>query len=378
MNTFKEKSQMVEAIEQIGILLEDTYTVNMEMDVEGEVLEVQYVTQKGDKQAFGKVDMDEIPELEFLVGITSSEVKAQVPNFFDYVFTYDYKNPKKGYITEEIDEEIIDAVDEACKLIYSPDTQSDFVDKISKDILKELKDLEFETVDKKKYDINGKKRDCGGYKVELTDKFFVNIFDIVKEYIDSEYGDQIDELDVYGSVDEAFEEIRDELKYIEDMEITFYLYKNKVACLAIEMYDEVLEIMIKDCEKGMYDIEVCLEDDTILEIDGSVKDSVEKYEVEMEYGSPISVTYNTKSGDYEVESSYLCVEGNMKKTSKGVSFSIEELEQYGYSYDMAINFLVEKDAKMKKFSGKEFDIGNASEDDFEEIEEEIYSVLYNF
>lgn len=379
-NTFKEKSQMAEALEGFDILLGDAYTINMKMDVEGEAIDAQYVTKDNDKQVFAALDISGVPEMDVLVEINSSKVRAQVPDFSDYVFTYDYKAEKKGYITKEVDEEIFAAIDEACELIYSTNSQSELSKKISRGIMKEINALEFEKVDKKEYEINDKKVKCSGYTTEITEDFFMNIIDVIEETVDEEYGDMFKDLEVEDYVEEAYDEVRSELEYLEDAELTFYIYKNKLACIAIEIEKEELEIIFRDCEKGMHNIELCLEDQTVMEIKGSVKDSVEKYKIKTMYDESMSLEYDAKSGDYEIEAEdgELKIEGNLKKDSKGVTFTIEEIEDYGYTEEMEIEVSISKDAKLKKFDGEEFDIGNASEDDFEEVAEDIYSIMYEF
>ena len=376
-NTFKEKSNMVEAVEQINILFEDTYTIDVSVDMEGQEIIAQYVTNNGDKQLSAKFsdcyDLG-MPDIELMGGITSSKVKLQVPDLIDYVFTYDYKAKKKGYLAEELGEDMIASIDEACKMAYSPELKDKVFEDIMKDILKEMKQLKFEKVENQKYKLGDKTRNCKGYKVELTDDFYDAVIDIVEKKIDSEYGDKLNEFDVDEYVDEFITELREEADYAEDVDITFYLYKNKLACVAIEVEDETLEVVFTDCNKGMHDVEVLFDGEEVLTLDGTVKGSKETYELEMLYGTPMSLEYDTKSGEYSIDLAYYEIEGNLKKNSNGVDFSIDELG----SEDLSLNVSITENGKMKKYEGKEFDIGNASEDDFEDVVDEISSFLWDF
>ena len=90
--------------------------------------------------------------------------------------------------------------------------------------------------------------------------------------------------------------------------------------------------------------------------------------------SPVS-EYDTKSGDYEMElmegSNSIIFKGNLKSTSKGASFSLDEIEEYGKKEDVSLAFTVEKGASMEAFDGEEINIGTATEEELKDVVSEF-------
>lgn len=374
-NTFDEQSHMVKELGGLSILSANNYTVNVEADVESTYIDLQYATKSSDKQISGKFEARGIPEVEFLAGITSSEVKAQIPEFTDYVFTYNYKKDKNGYITEMLKDDEIEAIDSMCEALYSEKEKKDISKSIAKIISKEYHSLKFEKVKKETFEINGKERKCSGYKTTITEDNFVNILDKTEDLVEKEYKEAFDKIEV----EDLFDDLRDEFKGMPEIEVTFYIYKNEIACISLEVEREEVQILFKGNKKGMHNIEIATDYGTICELKGSVKGSEEKYQL-MSYGSEIaSLEYDYKTGEFVLDMSRygsMSVEGNLQSGSKEMKFAIDEIRYYGNTEDFTCKVSLKKGASMQKFKGDKFDIGNASEDDFEDLQDDISSYLY--
>lgn len=377
-NTFADRSRLMENVDSLSILASDSYTVAFETEVEGDAVSVQYSTKSSEKQVSGSISAEDIPEIEFIAGITSSEVKLQVPDFSDRVFVYNYKEENDGYLADYFGDDVIEAINTACENIYSPKKQKAIGEDVAKIIMEEYDSLEFESVGKEEFEVDGKDRDCKGYQTTITADSFLDVLDDMEDVVAEEYGDILEELEEMDvDVSELFDEMRYAFEDMPDMDVTFYIYKNKIACISMEVDREEVQLLFKGGDKGMPNIELNYEGDALMELKGSVKGSEELYELEIEGEEMGSLEYDYKSGDFVLEmddyGEIITIEGNLKSSSKGMTFVVEEYDYYGD--DISCTVSIEKGASMQKFDGDEFDVGNASESDFEEIAMDMYDAL---
>lgn len=368
-----EKTKLMENFDALSILASDSYTVAVEMDVEDVYLDAQYAVKGNDKQLSGSISADYIPEIDFIAGITSSKVMLQLPDIDDHVFVYNYKNKKDGYITESLSDDEIEAIDTLCETFYSQKAQKDIFKEIFEVVKEEYKELEFEKVDKEKFKVDGKARKCVGYKTTITEDNFENILDGMEDVIAAKYEDALEEADI--DLGDLFDEMRDEVEYIEDLDITFYIYQNEIACISMEVDKEEVQLLFKGGEKNMPNIELEYKGHTIMELTGSTDGSVEEYELDI-MGEDVVLEYDYKSGEFVIEADEFDVEGILKSNSKGLNFELEKFKYSGRNAGLVFNVALNKGASMKKFKGEEFDLGTVDESDLEDLVEDIYSELY--
>ena len=387
-NTFDGKFKLVEDLNVAGMLAADKYTVGTELDTEldGEdlILTASYANSGKDKQISVSGSYDYIPDVSVVAALTKSEVKLQgSPVIDDYVFVYNYVKEKDGALIELLNDELGDdageacfaLIDLACKKAYSGDELTKEVTKI---IIEEYQSLEYEKVDKKEFEIGGKDRKCEGYRTEITEDNLINILEKLEEVLQKESED-LNELmeELTGtsvSTDELIDELKDEIDF-SDIELTFYIYKNELACIALEVEKEEFELLFTN-EKNEQTIELVYDDETIMELVIESEGHTETYTMEamgMEYGV---IEYDYKSGNVEFDffDGEIEGEGLVQSSAKEKSFEILDLEVYGEDMGTGRVF-VRSGADMHKFSGEEFDVGNASESDFEDLEEELMEIV---
>ena len=167
-----------------GIVRTKDYTVEFDADLDdlGDV-SGQAIIDGKDKQLIVDIDVDDIPRMSAMIGIDSKTVKAEVPQFSDKLFVYNYVEEKDGMIVDELDDDQIDSIDSSLKMIYEgyDSDSAKFKDDVIKCINRHLKDLDIENAEKENYRINGKKVGCKGYSVEIDKDFVTDLWDDITD-----------------------------------------------------------------------------------------------------------------------------------------------------------------------------------------------------
>lgn len=351
-------------------LASDKFTMTMSLKAGGEGGEIEYSQKSNDKQLKGEVEIDNV-DIEFIGLLDENKLSVQVPSFIDTVFTYNYKKKKDGYLVEEAGEDTIEALDNMLNTLYSAKEQKNMAKDVSKDILSEYKDLKFEKVSKEEYEVDGKDRKCKGYKTTITGENIQNVIENIEKIIDEEYGEVFQNAgaeieDTYDDIMDVFDDVSEEFDDMPDIDATFYIYKNKLACINL---DDEIEIQFLGGDTRMQNMKICVEDKDILEIKGHTDSETEKLTL-YEYDKKVaSMEYDYKEGSLEIESAGSTINAEIDVSRKGATFRLEDIS--GSFDDVDFEISVNKGAKIQKLDGEEFDIGNASEDDFEDIVEDI-------
>lgn len=389
-NTFKEMPHFVQDLQGLSMLNTGEYTLGAKITMEEESLEAEFRSTASEKQVYAKINLDDIPEMTLLAGVDKSRLKLQVPELLDQVFIYDFKGKNNGYLMEEFDEEELELVNSLFEDLNADSIDTNkFYGELTAVILDEFNALEFEKADKEKYRVDGEKRTCSGYITEITEDNMVNIIDgleeVVNKYVDEDMNELLEESG--ESIEDVFEDLRDEFEDMDEIELSFYLYKNMLACVKIDTdSDAAIEVLFKGGDYRMQNIEIVEETrsgEYTYEMKGSTSDTTEKFKF-ISNGNKdraLEIEYDYKSGDFEIQQdSYtdIMIKGNLKGSASKIVIKLEEFE---YDYDMLagaeLEVTLSDSVKMGKFSGKEFDLGNASEDDFEDLGDDLEDAIYD-
>lgn len=100
-----------------------------------------------------------------------------------------------------------------------------------------------------------------------------------------------------------------------------------------------------------------------MEVEGKAEGSKEEYEVSIEGEEILVFEYNRKNGNFSIESEEFEFEGKLlsERNAVTVSFDVEDVE---------VNVSISKGTNFEKIKGTEFNIGEASEDDYMDLYEE--------
>ena len=377
-NTLKDAPHFVEALEPLNVLNGNKYTVSASGEMDGDKMSGELRVNDKEKQVSITLDFDGYPKLEVLAGIDSKSVKAQIPAISKNVFVYNYTQNNKGYLVDEIDD-----IDELNSLLesLSKSSNKNISEEIKKVIVKEFKSLKFANAEKEEYTINEKDVTCKGYVATVTSDNLINIVDGIEAVMNDYYASMYDNdmLDT-DDIAEEFEDLSEEFEDFDDIEISFYIYKNKLAAIKIdgEDMDQKVEFCFEGGDYRMQNMALKSGSYKLL-IKGEDNGSKEEFTLKERYGSDSeqigSLEYNYESGKFSVNLSGTSFSGKLTKSGSGMTIKIDRIGSYYYIENLELT--ISEGAKMKKYQGKEFDLGNADEDEFTDLSEDIMDELYD-
>lgn len=378
--TMDETPEIVKEIKSAGdILLGSHYTMGLMMEVDGDTVSGEFRNQTADKQIYLTADLDG-EELDLLCGVHSGVFRAAVSEW-DYVFTYDPKKENDGYLCEQLRKKEVEQLNSMLENITSnQDGAKELQKELMTALLQVSEELEFKAAKTKEFKVDGKGRECKGYKVRIDEKnvshFVENAGEIMTRKMPEDLADEFAD-----SLEDLVDEIEDD---DFDVDFTFYLYRKKLAAVIIEMdeyRDRELVIEFQGGDYRMQNILLSLQYDGDIyaesEISSRKKGSVETINIESDSGDYITITYDKKSGAVSLEYDdgwvECFMEGIYKHSGSEASFELEELEFDGDSLmdDDSVMIYVKKAVEIQKYSGTEFDLGGAEEDDFEDLIEDL-------
>ena len=368
-NTLAEELGVVKNLKGIQMLRSDDYTVTFSGSVEDELSgELTFSSGSKQKQISGTVDIGPISDIGFIGNLTKDEAQLQIPGFSDEIYTYNYRAEKDGYLTDVRGKSELEAIDQYFQTIYSFEEKQ----KQGTSILGEFyKGLEFKSVDKEEFEIDGKDRQCKGYQTTLNED---NLSDLL-----GDLEDLSDE--TYPGSGYVFDYMRDSLESFE-MDVTVYIYKGKLACVMFEEGRDDLQLIFHGGETRTQNVEVCVNGDTIWELEGETDKNKEQYEISS-YGITLAeFEHDSKSGEYQIElyddyyGESIRVEGVLKGGSNSLDFSVDRLASGENRIDIDFNVSLKKGAEFQKISGGKFDVGNASESDLLDLAESLEEYYY--
>ena len=373
-NTFSESSHVMEALSGLSVMSSKAYTVDIKGEAEGYSVQATYAEKDNEKQISGSVEGPELSDVEFLAGIDKDEIKLSAPLLGDKIYTYNYNEKKSGYLVDSMGADNVETLDKLCKQMFSDEEQKKNVEELSKKYSEMYKKLEFESADKESFEVDGKDRKCAGYKTTITSDYMIECVDIFEDYMDAQMGDLLDQAVTgsdYDDYKESFDQLRDAFKEMPDIDITFYIYKNKLACIkAVEpsKEDQDIQILFKGGDRRTQNMELISCGESVLKISGSVNGNEEVTSLSLEGNKVGELTYDFKSGEYTLD---IEDEGSVSGTLEGRRDGLK-LTMEGAGVNISLD--VKKGAELQKFSGEKFDIGNASEEELQALVQEIYGI----
>ena len=398
-NTFKEAGVIGDVLSATLVASSnDKSTTRFGIDIEGNSIEAECRYTKADKQVWVNADVKGYPEIEGTLTLTKKELQLSAPMLGDYLFVYDYTADNDGFIFEQVDEEIVEALNEVLAQVYSGKAEdSKALKKMLDDIQEWMDEIDIEEVDKDEFEINGRDVNCAGYEIVLDERIVLEYVEIIcdgmVDYLKEQNLDEIEGID--DLYDNLYDEMADEIEGMPEVTITVYMDSNMLAAIIVEVEDEKdkFEILFEGGDYRAQNITVKFAKEKVLQIKGEKDGKVESAELVIysesydyetgEYvkkGYTVSeYEYDRKSGDFELETKnfsgnvLFVIEGNIVCNSNGVEITDGEFSMNGDRLDF--EFACKKGATIEKMKGDRFDIGTADEDDFEELYKDIQDVL---
>lgn len=385
-NTLSETPQLIKDLSPIMAATSGTFAVTGNFEMDDVAVEGTVSVDKTEVSAHGYASIDDFPEIDFAAEVTPKGIKAQSKAISDLVFVYNTADDKEdSFIAEMAGEDSLEMLDDALTALGEATEPTDFSKELTQLIVAEYGELEFEKAKEKEFEVNGKDVKCKGYTVEVTEDNIMNIVDGMEDILDETYGDILKEAGI--SAKDITREIEYEIEGMDDIELTFYLYKSKLAAVIAEVDRSKLEIEFQGGDYRMQNVVVSADRMDIMEIKGETEDSVETLEFLVWDEEVFTYEYDTKSGDLvvELDDGFYEVEANIQAKGNSVTVTLQDFyteDSYvGEMMNLAdINCSVTftDGAKKASFSGEEFNVGTADEDDFYDLIEELEDTLEDF
>ena len=379
-NTLKKMPHFVETLEPMLGLVEDEFTVEFSAKADGVKIGGSFINASKQKQVTAKLEYGG-ESIEGLAGVDSDSLKFQVLDLSKKLFVYNYKKENTGYIVDLIGDEYIDTLNSSLEQLVSGSQDTDKAQKdVTNVVMKELKSLKFQSAAKEEFTVNDKDVMCKGYKTTITGANIWNIIDGSYQAMLDNYQSVEEAVDVfsYGDIESELSYLENKLDNMEDVVVTFYIYKNQLAAIVVE--DDDFEDDLQLCfEGGDYRLQnITFKSGSYrISMKGSDDGTKEKFKLREKYGTDAydigSFEYNYESGKYKIEVDGEVLSGKLYKEGRTLNLSIDG------QYDIPdMDFAVTRGAKLQKFSGDEFDIGNADADDLYDLVDDITDELSDF
>lgn len=404
-NTFKDAGVIGDVLTAtLTASASDKSTTRFMFGMEEGSVDVEYRHTKGDKQIWMNMDISGYPEIEGTATLTKKELQVSAPLLGDYVYFYDYTTEPEGYVFEQIDEDIVEAFNKALTQLYTGQVDdSEALKEMTEKLQEWMEEIEIEEVDKDEFEINGRDVSCAGYEIVIDEKTMLEYVEIIcdgtVEYMEELGYDEIEGFDT-SVYDNLYEEMADEIEGMPEVTFTVYMDSNLLAAIIVEVEDEEeeLEILFEGGDYRAQNITVKFDDEKVFALKGE-KDGneeslrlvvyVQEYDGAVNTGGVNAITlfeyeYDKKSGDFEaaILDSYgdalLEIEGTIICNNNGVEITDGEISDAYSDEKIEFEFSCKKGATIEKMDGERFDIGNADEDEFQDLYEDIQDELEDF
>ncbi len=233
-------------------------------------------------------------------------------------------------------------------------------------LMKWYQSMEFEKAGTREYEVNGQKKECTGYRLTLVSEDMTELLTDLEDLIFAEYPDSL-----YNPYGDYFDMLWYLFEDMPDMDLTFYLYKNRVEGILMESaYGEEVEIICESDKKGNLEIDIDFMGETMVEMERCITGSAESYGFrEYDSDSELEFTYDFRSGDmmFDMEDFYseYSFQGNLQSDAKNVTFTMDYVDYDGE--ETGFKVWVEKGAAMEEVEGEELDVGAMSEEEWYEL-----------
>ena len=379
VNTFSDTSHLAEAFDVTDILSSKSYTVEVQGQYGKNEMAIAYAKLPKARSVSGKVAVFNGSEVNFSGELTNSQLLLQIPEVSEDTYTYCYTEEKEGYLADILSKSRISEFDDTLEAIYKTTGQSgqatsDSQKNLVKVLAKEYKSLEFEKVSADTFEVDGKDRKCKGYETTITSDNLLNVLDAFMDCVEEEY----DEVEVVREeLEDELDELRGQLQFLPEVKLTFYLYKNKLACIEASTGYYEITIEFQGGKTRMQNMEISVNNTRILQVEGTVKGSKETTEISMDESDVEAIVeYDYKSGELEAEltedDETMYFSGNVMSKGNKITVSVEEIKIPGIgTINLDGSVTISKGGKEPKFSGEKIDVGNMSQNELEDLVEDI-------
>lgn len=388
-NTVEEDTLGGVALEASNILNSDELTAEVDLGISSYLASgsvkgvVATDSNKGQAYAEATVDAMGFNEKAQLY-YDDKSIQMHIPSIYPKVFEYNYAGKNKGYLADFVENATDGSIDDVNAILVGANKlykgSSKYRSTFNKKLISVYNDIKIKKAPSEKFEVDGKERRCAGYTMFVTDDDIDAITEASRETFESVYGKDMEKIfdAIYNltgekmDMDDFFRLTEQEIGEFYDMEINFYVYKGKLAAITTELDGSELAIEFQGGDNRTSNIEVTVKmygNKTKITRESKMSGKQEKGNIEIDGRTVCEYEYDTKTGEFEVNASGQSLEGVFQvKDGKSIAVDYNGSIE-GVSID--VDCKISKGAHISEIKGKKFDIGNASEDDFEDVAEEI-------
>lgn len=378
-----------------GIYGSDKKTVSIDGDISafGYSADVEAtIAENCKKGLFGinaKADVAGVLDQSANLYFDDSMIAVSLPDISRDVYSYNYKNEGDGFIADLIDESTkgdISDVNSVLKCL------SDIMKKTSagnravkKAVMKAYKQVDVTSQGRDEFEVDGKDRNCKCYEMTITGDNIVFLLSELSDASTSVYGEIIEDAlenianltgedlsDFDINDEDTFEELADEFSDMDDIVIDFYIYGGKLAAVETEIDRAKLTVEFRGGDKRCSNIVFTFKEGNSKEsikLKSEMNGNTEEGAIYYDKTSIASYEYNTKTGRYNIS---VPSEGSVQGVFKVSGHEIKTTNEINSSrLSGKINVSITDKARISKPKGSYFDIGDADEDELEEIVDEL-------
>lgn len=367
-NTVGYESPLTEDIRVLAKLFSGSYTADMKLKTQGAAVTAQYRCGPSEKQLAGSVDFIFLPAVDFLVSVTPSAVRIQLPDLDGRIFTYHYLEEKSGYLTKIFREEDLEKMDSALRALFPENDGSKVWPEMGKAFTQWYFSLDFERVGSREFEVYGERKKCAGYKLTGANAHLSRLLEKWED-ISEESGNEWTE---YAELGETLWYLRSVTDNIRNMDVTFYLCKNRLVCILAEADGEEFQILLESDGKGNLEAEYTVNGELLIQGSREIGDAGGKNEYHIVYEYHIS--YDNRNWvdmllEYEAESGAIDflredndsaweLQGSLNRQGESLALHIDKVERNGEDINMSAVLTVEEGASMEEMEGEEADLGS--------------------
>lgn len=202
--------------------------------------------------------------------------------------------------------------------------------------------------------------------------------EIYQEYVETAMTDRLHALGM--SAEEYTEQIFADIQDIEDATIRFYVYQKELACVELESAGDIYQVIFHGGDYRTQNMEILVNGAVVCTIEGTLAGDEESITVDFS-GNHVEVTYNRSTEAYDIksENTYEKIEmnGSLSVGSKEIRLTVDQFALEGEAdYTLSGDIAVTKGVVIDTMKGEAFDIGNASEEEYDELFDDLNQLLY--
>ena len=372
---FTEKNRLAADLDLSQICESGNYTIDVDLDTEMDYIgDISFAFKTGvspeSVRINGNMILSYIPPVEYDMLIDKEKVTGITPFLPDYSFVYKYSEKNKGYLSDYFNTTYINAT---IGTVFGSMTNI----KSSETISKELQELLAQDVSKIRFVKSPRKEFCienriswvTGYEAEISGETITDIYDKLERY-------------AYDNGMEYLIDVFDKAR--PSRENTYmYVYPDNDRLLELTLVqndDTILDVNFTGQDYRAQSIIVEAKNAKVFDLQGKFTDGIEEMTVLTGQNESIGYRYDTNEGKFTLditnEGSSTSYYADIRRTDDEIRIDIDYFD-IGNTYfggRVAVYSGNESENTLET-TGKIFDIGNASEEDYEVLKDYVYELI---